>query len=78
VSQFQLQAFDKNDSILYVVQLQSMPSSNSDADHEDNLPDDLQQLLQQFAPVLTHPLGYLLPGQGITKYPCWRVLNHFA
>ena len=49
VSQSQLQAFDKNDSILYVVQLQSTPSPDSIADSEDSLPEDLQQLLQQFA-----------------------------
>jgi hypothetical protein len=46
-----------------------MPSSNSDADHEDNLPDDLQQLLQQFAPVFNPPTGLPPPRTGDHKIP---------
>lgn len=44
VSSLQLQAFDKSDSILYVVELQSI--SPLEAPVEDSLPKELQQLLE--------------------------------
>jgi hypothetical protein len=59
VSQFQLQAMDKADSILYLVQLQHSQSPPTNTIATSKIPDDLQSLLQSFIVSSHHLLNCL-------------------
>ena len=52
ISQYQLQALDKTDSILYVVQLQAKRTTDLVS---TSLPPELQSLLKEFDSVFTPP-----------------------
>ena len=66
VSQYQLQALDRTDSILYVVQLQAKEGSTSTS---PPLPTELQDLLQQFESVFAPPTALPPERSGDHKIP---------
>lgn len=55
VSQHQLQALDKTDSILYVVQLQTVDTTTNSPQDISSLPSELQDILSQFNTVFSPP-----------------------
>jgi ribulose bisphosphate carboxylase small subunit len=66
VSHHQLQAFDKVDSILYLVQLYELSSTPTTT---QQLPQDLQQIIQQFSTVFDPPNSLPPQRSGDHKIP---------
>jgi hypothetical protein len=69
ISHNQLQALDKIDSILYVVQLQALDRTSSTAQAISSLPADLQAILHKYGTVFTSPTELPLERPGDHNIP---------
>lgn len=69
ISHSQLQALDKTDSILYVVQLQAVDSTTTNGQSITSLPPDLQDILHQYEDVFSAPTELPPERHGDHKIP---------